>query len=68
MLGFSRYRNEEAILKVCGLVGDAFNEWGMIEIRAGFDAVQQRDGLLQPVFVHALMAGLVPPFSSFFRS
>ena len=65
VLGISRYRSEEAISKVRGLVGDAFSEWGTTEIRVGSDTVHRRSGLLQPVFVHALMAGLVPPFSSF---
>ena len=39
VLGVSRYRNEEAISKVRGLVGDAFNEWGAPEIRVGSDTV-----------------------------
>ena len=65
VLGIPRYRSEEAISKVRGLVGNAFSEWGGTEIRADSDMVQRRSRPLQPVFMHALIAGLVPPFSSF---
>ena len=64
-LAVSRIRSEEALAKVRSLVADAFNEHGSIEVRAGSDEAQQRGGVLQPIFTHALMAGLIPPFSAF---
>ena len=66
VLGASRFRNEEALAKVLGLVADAFNEGGATEIRVSSDEARRRSGALQPVFTHALMAGLVSPFSAFF--
>ena len=65
VLGVSRHPNEETLAKVRGLVGDASNKWGAIEVHPGYNTVQWRSGSLQPVYVHALIAGLVPPFSSF---
>ena len=65
VLGVSRFRIKEAITKVRGLVADAFNEGGTTDVRVGSDTSQQCSGALQPVFTHALMAGLVPPFSAF---
>ena len=32
MLGISRFRSEEAIAKVRGLVADASNEWGSTDV------------------------------------
>ena len=64
-LGVSRYRSEEALAKVRGLVADSFNEHGSTEVRAGSNEAQRRGGPLQPVFTHALMAGMIPPFSAF---
>ena len=66
VLGASRFRSEEALAKVRGLVAEAFNENGATGVRAGSVEVQRHSGALQPVFTHALMAGLVPPFSIFF--
>ena len=65
VLGVSRFRSEEALAKVRGLVADAFNEHGSTEVRAGSDEAQRRGGVLQPVFTHALMAGLIPPVCAF---
>ena len=62
--GVSRIRSEEALAKVRGLVADAFNEHSAI-VRAGSDEAQRRGMVLPPVFTHALMAGLIPPFSAF---
>ena len=36
-LGVSRFRSEEALTKVRGLVADAFNEHGSTEVKAGSD-------------------------------
>ena len=38
VLGVSRFRSEEALAKVRGLVADAFNEGGATDIRVGSDA------------------------------
>ena len=65
-LGVSRIRSEEALAKVRGLVADAFNEHGATEVKAGSDEARRHGGARQPIFTHALMAGLVPPFSAFF--
>ena len=43
-LGVSRFRSEEALAKVRGLVADAFNEHGSTEVRAGSDKAQRRAG------------------------
>ena len=64
-LGVSRFRSDKALAKVRSLVADAFNEHGSTEVRAGSNEAQRRGGPLQPVFSHALMAGLIPPFSAF---
>ena len=45
-LGVSRYRSEEALAKVRGLVADSFNEHGSTEVRAGSNEAQQRGGPL----------------------
>ena len=66
VLGASCFCSEEALAKVRGLVADAFNKGGTIEVRVGSDEAWRCSGALQQVFTHALMAGLVPPFSAFF--
>ena len=46
-------------------MGEKTNNWGETELNPGSGAIQQQAGPMQPVFVHDLKAGLVPPFSSF---
>ena len=40
VLGASRFRSEEALAKVRGVVADAFNEGGTTDIRVGSDAAR----------------------------
>ena len=42
VLRVSRFRSEEALAKVRGLVTDAFNEHGSTEVRAGSDEADRK--------------------------
>ena len=62
MLGASSFQSEGDLALIREMVADASNEYGATAIEAGFAGTQWCSGPTQPIFVHALRAGLVPPF------
>ena len=68
VLDTSRIHNEEGVAKVRLLVAGKTNEWGATIIKPGSHVIERRPGILQPVFLHTLFVGLVPPFSFFLQA
>ena len=62
MLGASSYQGEGNLTLIREMVADASNEYGATAIEAGSTGTRRRSGPMQPIFIHALRAGLIPPF------
>jgi hypothetical protein len=67
MLERSRICNEEGLQKIRHLVGSVANEWGATAVKSGSTMRADLSTTEYPFFLHSIIAGLVPPFSPFFR-
>ena len=59
--------NQEAMDKVRPMLASSFNEWGRTVAWPASHARIDRTATEVPFFIDALWAGLVPPFSTFFK-
>jgi len=67
-VGRSRVLNQEAMDKVRPALATCFNEWGGTVAWPASRASIDRTATEVQFFVNALWAGLVPPFSAFFKA
>ena len=66
VLEASKVLNMEGLARVLPLVVGPSNKYGVTRIFPGSAVVERSTGTVQPVFLHSVVAGLVPPFSDFF--
>ena len=66
-VGRSLVLNDEAMDKVRPMLATSFNEWGEKVAWPASRARIARAATEVPIFVDALWAGLIPPFSDFFN-
>ena len=66
-LSRSRVLNDEAMDKVRLMLASSFNEWGETVAWTASRTRMARALTEVPIFVEALWAGLIPPFSAFFN-
>ena len=66
-LGRSRVLNDEAMDKVHPILASSFNEWGETVAWPASRTCIARAATEIPMFIDALCAGLIPPFSAFFN-
>ena len=62
----SKVFDAEGLARVLPLVAGPSNKFGETRIHHGSTTVERSAGSIQPIFLHSLVAGLVPPFSDFF--
>ena len=67
-LGWSRVLNDEAMDKVRPMLASSFNEWGETPAWLASHPSMARAVTEVPIFIDALSAGLIPPFSAFFNA
>ena len=67
-VGRSLVLNDEAMGKVRPMLATRFNEWGRTVAWPASRARIDRAATEVPIFIDALWAGLVPPFSAFFSA
>ena len=67
-LGRSRVLNDEAMDKVRPMLASSFNEWGETVAWPTSRPRMARAATEVPIFIDALWAGLIPPFSAFFNA
>ena len=67
-LGRSRVLNDEAMDKVRPMLASSFNEWGETAAWPASHTRMDRAATEVPIFIDALWAGLIPPFSAFFNT
>ena len=67
-LSRSRVLNDEAKDKVRPMLASSFNEWGETVAWPASRARIARTVTEVPIFIDALWAGLIPPFSAFFNA
>ena len=60
--------NDEAMDKVRPMLATSFNEWGETVAWPASRARIARTVTEVPIFIDALWAGLIPPFSAFFNA
>ena len=60
--------NQEAIRKVHPALAADFNEWGAMVAWPASRSAIDRTATEIPIHLHALWAGLIPPFSAFFNA
>ena len=66
-LSRSRVLNNEAMDKVRPMLASSFNEWGETVAWPASRTRMARAATEVPIFIDALWAGLIPPFSAFFN-
>ena len=54
------------LARILPLVAGPSHKYGETRIFPGSAVVERNEGSVQPVFLHSIVAGLVPPFSDFF--
>ena len=64
----SRICNEEGLEKVRHMAGDRTSEWGPTGLWPGSAGAADLTATAYPFFLHTIAAGLVAPFSPFFRA
>ena len=52
--------------RIFPLVAGPSHKYGETRIFPGSAVVERNEGSVQPVFLHSMVSGLVPPFSDFF--
>ena len=67
-VGRSLVLNDEAMDKVRPMLASSFNEWGKTVAWPTSRARTARAVTEVPIFIEALWAGLIPPFSAFFNA
>ena len=67
-LGRPRVLNDEAMGKVRPMLASSFNEWGETPAWPASRSSMARAVTEVPIFIDALWAGLLPPFSAFFNA
>ena len=67
-LGRSRVLNDEAMGKVHPMLASSFKEWGETVAWPASSTRMARAATDVPIFIDALWAGLIPPFSAFFNA
>ena len=67
-LGRPRVLNDEAMDKVRPMLASSFNEWGERVAWPASRTRMARAATEVPIFIDALWAGLIPPFSAFFNA
>ena len=67
-LGRSRVLNDEAMDKVRPMLASSFNEWGETVAWPASRTRTAQTATEVPIFIDALWAGLIPPFSAFFNA
>ena len=65
VLGRSREHNDEAMDKVRPMLASSYNEWGEMVAWPASRTRMARAATEVPIFIDALWAGLIPPFSAF---
>ena len=67
-VGRSLVLNDEAMDKVRPMLASSFNEWGETVAWPASRTRMARAATEVPIFIDALWAGLIPPFSAFFNA
>ena len=67
-LGRPRVLNDEAMDKVRPMLASSFNEWGETVAWPASRTRMAQAATEVPIFIDALWAGLIPPFSAFFNA
>ena len=67
-LGRSRVLNDKAMDKVRPMLASSFNEWGETVASPASHTRTAQAATEVPIFIDALWAGLIPPFSAFFNA
>ena len=65
-VGRSLVLNDEAMGKVRPMLASSFNEWGETVAWPASRTRMAQTATEVPIFIDALWAGLIPPFSAFF--
>ena len=68
VLGRSRVLNDEAMDKVRPMLASSFSEWGETVAWPASRTRMARAATEVPIFIDALWASLIPPFSAFFNA
>ena len=66
VLEASKVLDAEGLARDLPLVAGPSNKFGETRIFPGSAVVERSTGSIQPVFLHSLIAVLIPPFSDFF--
>ena len=66
VLEASKVLDAEGLARVLPLVASPSNKFGKTRIYPSSTAVERSAGSVHPIFLHSLVAGLVPSFSNFF--
>ena len=66
VLEASKILDAEDLARVLPLVAGPSHNYGKTRILPGSAVVERSESSVQPVFLHSIVAGLVPPFSDFF--